>query len=284
MEAFTFSVLALFFLGTAWLFASKVSKDAPPLNSTFLFQLIGIPFFVLLLPWAPHDFAIQSLGPIAFVGVFEALVMILLFYALKIGDLGVVIPITDGYAVITVLLGAIFLSEPITAAKILGLVLIICGITLISTQINKNQLRTLLSLKQGVVPALLTAIGTGVFFFLVGLLARDTSWFIAALGIRIVITLTTFIMLVVSKVRLRELFSNISWKWLILGAALDVIGFSFYNIALAKTEVSYATLMISAQSLVTVSLGYFFMKEKVVSRQWIGIVIALAGLLALQLK
>ncbi|HCQ93112.1 TPA: hypothetical protein DIU13_03970 [Candidatus Beckwithbacteria bacterium] len=41
--------------------------------------------------------------------------------------------------------------------------------------------------------------------------------------------------------------------------------------------------MISAQSLITVLLGYFVLKEQVVRRQWAGIFLAIGGLVILQL-
>lgn len=53
------------------------------------------------------------------------------FHALKAGDAAVVVPITAGYPLVTALLAAVFLQEPITLARVLGAALIVTGIYLV---------------------------------------------------------------------------------------------------------------------------------------------------------
>ena len=130
---------------------------------------------------------------------------------------------------------------------------------------------------------MLVAVGTGLYLFLVGLVARGSSWFVTALGIRIAISLTALMLLLVKRVSLKKLWQGVVWQWILPAAFLDVLGFSFYNMVVVQAEVSYATIMISAQSLITVLLGYFVLKEQVVRRQWAGIFLAIGGLVILQL-
>jgi bacterial/archaeal transporter family protein len=284
MLAFVFSFLALISLAVGWFFAARSSKDMNPLVSTFLFQLVGVPMFLVLLPFAPAGINENIIIPILLIGIFETLVMLLLFKAMKEGDVSVVLPITDGYAVITAIIGVLFLKEILTTGNYIGMFLIFLGITLISTKISKGNLSKILEMKKGVTPALLAALGNGIFFVLVGLAARNSNWFVTALGIRIAISLTAFVILIVKRYDFKKIRQGVSWKWLLPAAFLDILGFSFYNMAVSISQVSYATLMISAQSLVIVLLGFFVLKEKVDRNQWIGVFATLVGLIILQIK
>ena len=59
--------------------------------------------------------------------------LICLFYALSKGDASVVVPMTSAYPVIALIGGAIFLSESITATRLIGTALVIAGVVVIST-------------------------------------------------------------------------------------------------------------------------------------------------------
>jgi drug/metabolite transporter (DMT)-like permease len=284
MVAFIFAILSLFSSAIAWFFAARASKDMGSLRSLFIFQLIGIPFFLFLLPWAPDQISLaNSWLPIMSVGIFETFVMLLLFHALKIGNVSVVIPITDGYAVITAILGFVFLHELITFGRLLGGILIVSGLSLISMKISQSNNLKLVNFNRGAIPAILAAIGTGIFFFAVGVTVRGSNWFVTSLGIRIAISLTAIILLLLKKDSLKGLWKDTSWKWILPAAALDVFGFSFYNIAVSKGDISYVTLIASPQSLITVLLGYIILKEKVSKIQWFGVLLALSGLVSLQI-
>ena len=283
MQGFIFASLSLLCLGIGWFFAARSSKDMSPLTSLFLFQLIGIPFFVLLLPWAPSGFDPSFLLPIILVGIFETFVMLLLFYAMRIGDVSVVMPVSGGYAAITMILGAMFLSEALTPGKVSGMALVLAGITLISTQVRTSHMKSIFSLRKGVLPALGAALGGGIYLFFIGIVVRGSNWFVTALGIRIAISFTALVILFLKRENVKQLFQNVSWKWIIPGALLDVLGFSFYNMAVSVGDVSYATVMISAQSLITVLLGFFILKETIAVRQWLGIGTAVVGLVLLQI-
>ncbi|AKM78994.1 MAG: hypothetical protein UX85_C0004G0002 [Candidatus Beckwithbacteria bacterium GW2011_GWB1_47_15] len=284
MTVFLLAFIAMVSLGVGWFFAARSSKDMDPLASMFMFQLVGIPFFLLLLPWAPAGFNSGLWLPIFLVGVYETFVMLLLFYTMRIGDISVVFPITTGgYALVAFVLGWLFLHETTSLARILGMLLVILGIVLVSAKTTKEKIRQKTGLKKGALPAMLVAVGTGLYLFLVGLVARGSSWFVTALGIRIAISLTALMLLLVKRVSLKKLWQGVVWQWILPAAFLDVLGFSFYNMVVVQAEVSYATIMISAQSLITVLLGYFVLKEQVVRRQWAGIFLAIGGLVILQL-
>ncbi len=54
------------------------------------------------------------------------------FYALRMGQASVVVPLASTYPLVTVVLSILVLGEPITATKILGVVLIVAGVMLLA--------------------------------------------------------------------------------------------------------------------------------------------------------
>jgi uncharacterized membrane protein len=58
--------------------------------------------------------------------------LILLFYALTKGEASTVVPAGSGYPLVTLIGAAIFLSEEITIARVIGSLLVVAGVIVIS--------------------------------------------------------------------------------------------------------------------------------------------------------
>src|SRR5258706_10757169 len=122
--------------GGTWIFATKATRNMGPLKSMFLFQLIGVPLFLFLLPIAPHGMPVNYVT-ITLIGFFETFVLLLLFYALQVGEAEVVLPATDFYALITAVLGIVLLHESFYLFKGIGMAAIFVGIILIGFKFNE---------------------------------------------------------------------------------------------------------------------------------------------------
>ncbi|QEC48495.1 EamA family transporter [Baekduia soli] len=59
--------------------------------------------------------------------------LFMFFVALSTGEASKVVPISAGYPAVTVILAALFLSEGITVAKALGVVLVVGGVVVLTT-------------------------------------------------------------------------------------------------------------------------------------------------------
>lgn len=66
-------------------------------------------------------------------------------------------------------------------------------------------------------------------------------------------------------------------------ALVDTAGFTAYNFAVTKYEVSYVTAIVAGSSLVTILLAYIFLKERLKLLQKIGAVMVVFGIIGLQL-
>lgn len=65
-------------------------------------------------------------------GLCAALGLVCAFLALRHAEVSVVVPVMSAYPIVTVLLSALVLSEPVTASKGVGVALVIGGIILLS--------------------------------------------------------------------------------------------------------------------------------------------------------
>ena len=265
--------------GVAWFLAAVSSKKLGAFKSLFLFQLVGIPFFIFLIPFANFNFSINSLYGVLALGLYEALIMMVIFHATEIGNVSVVGPIIDSYGLFALPLGILFLNEQITLFKAFAAFLIFIGVILLSIKASKKNL----NIHKGVMPALVGALGTAIYFIFVGVLARQVGWFINALVIRIGISIVLFFVLIFRKTDFKKLFSNNIWKILIPAALLDVIGFSLFNASVLQSKISYATVIISAQSFIIVLLSWWFLKERLKIYQIVGLFAVVLGLVILSL-
>lgn len=75
---------------------------------------------------------LKSVAFISLEGIFASLIgHFAYYYALKLGEVSKIVPITSAFPIITVLIAVIFLAEKITIFKGSGILLIIAGIVLL---------------------------------------------------------------------------------------------------------------------------------------------------------
>ncbi len=269
-------------LGVMMIFLTKAARRMESFQTQFLFQLLGIPLLLVLFPFVPTN---QHLNiPLLIgLGVWETFVLTLYFYAVKIGNLVIVSSVFETYVLVTTFLAVFFLGESLHFTKIAGTGAILAGIILLGLNLEDRVKGNNPTLYKGVSPALLSAIGTGIYLFFVGISSRINGWYYTALGIRIVMPLTILGFFWFQKRSLKKIFVGVPWKLIIPAAILDVVGFSAFNIATARYEVSYVTIMSAVAPIATVTLAYFFLGEKLKLYQLAGFVLVMVGVVSLNL-
>lgn len=281
LSALLLSLIATFCFGTATFLSSKAAKDLGALQALFLFQLLGMPAFLFLFPFAPSHVHIQ-LTPLVLLGIFQTFCMLLWFYALKIGNVSIVSPVSEVYSLISVLLGIVFLHESVGVLRFAGIGFIFFGVLLLGVELGKFRTTRPISLYKGIVPALIYAVGLAVFFFFSALSARQNGWFVSAMGIRFTIVVTSFLLLLQQGKNFKTIFKKVPWIWITVAGLIDAVGFALFSLALTNAAVSYVTVFVSAQSVITVILAYFFFKEKLQFYQLVGLAGVVVGLIFIQ--
>lgn len=277
------SLAATCCFGIATFLSSKIAKGLGPLQTLFLFQLCGMPALFLLLPFAPQHVQVQWM-PLILLGVFQTCNMLIWFYALKVGNVSIVSPVSEVYPLISVVLGVISLHETVGVMRVFGIGLIFSGVLLVGIQLDQLRKTKTVALYKGITPALVYAMGLAIFVFLAVLSARTNGWFVSAFGIRGVIVIVSLVFLLVQKTTLKQIVSNVPWVWVLSAGMIDAIGFSLFSLASVHADVSYVAVISSAQSLVVVMLAYLFYKERLKLYQVVGLFAVVAGLVVLQLR
>ncbi|HUD20425.1 MAG TPA: DMT family transporter [Patescibacteria group bacterium] len=280
--AFLLAIISTIGFGTTTICTTKVTRKVGAIASLFLYQLVGIPLFLFLIPLMPKTPSSISLWPLFALGAFDAFSYLLFMIATKVGEVSILGTIIQFYMVVTTLLGVVFLHESFHLYKILGLILIFAGIVLFGLQLSGKNIKSV-KILQGVPLAFISSIGVGIYLFFVAIVTRTDGWFLTALVIRIAITITTGILLLFQRISINRLIKETPWKAVGLAAVLDVIAFSVYNIAVGRYEVSSVTMVVATQPVVMVILANKLFGERLSRRQIIGFCIILAGLISLQL-
>ena len=203
------------------------------------------------------------------------------FRALQLGDINKVVPIDKSSTILTILLAFLFLKEPITLPKALGVVLIGAG-TLLMIEKKESQER-----KSG--KWLPYAIGSAVFASLTSILGKvGISGVESNLGTAIrtgVVLLMAWVMVFVTgkgsalgKIPKKELgFICLS------GLATGGSWLCYYK-ALQDGLASVVVPIDKLSILVTVAFSYLVFHEKLTRRSTLGLVLVVAGTLGMLLK
>ena len=137
MSAFFFAVLTAFILGVVPLM-EKVGLGATSPSVGVIVRSFGIltgviVFGFLWSPWAViRTLSLQSILLLAGGGFLASFLGQLAFYqALRAGAISQVTPVAGAYPLIAALLGWFVLREPLTAARVLGVICVVAGVVLL---------------------------------------------------------------------------------------------------------------------------------------------------------
>ena len=281
--ALVLTIISTIFFGTVTVYATKVSRKVGAVPALFLYQALGIPLFLLFVPIMPQMPTHFSAGPTLLLGALSTFAFILFYYSTTIGELPVVGTVNQLYLVVTTILGIWLLHEPFAALKILGFILVFIGIVLFSFKLTGREKKNI-KLLRGVPHSFLSAVGIGVYLYFVAIFSRTNGWFLTALLIRVAISVTALIVMVIQRQNIVSILKQTPWKDAIMAAALDVIAFSLYNFVVGRYEFTSATIISATKCVITVVLANKLLGEHLTKRQIIGFCIILAGLISLQLK
>lgn len=235
--ALLYSLVAAVGFGFVAVLVTKTSRKIGPVPALFLFQGLGVPLFMLLIPVTPPTPTQFNLLPLIVLGSLFSFNYLLFLHATKIGRLAVVGPIGQLYMVVTAILGVMFLGEPFGPAKIVSMILIMVGVILLGLELPKRK-EKVFTLLAGVPHSFISSVGTGVYLYFLAIFSRSIGWFLTVVTMRTAIAVTTFLILLHKRYDFAALKTQTLWKSVFTTAALDVGAFSLYNCTSATYEVS----------------------------------------------
>lgn len=280
MSAILMALLSYIGWGTGDIFGALAARKIGGVNTAF-WIMVGAA--ILFTPLAIFDFHTLTITPLP--TIITAILIGFLFQsgnfavsqALAVSDVSIVLTIMGSFGAFIVLFSTLFLHEPITVIQIVILLVIYTGIFLCTyrpgAHVDKDHQR-------GIWYALYSAISFGIFFTVIKQFGSTLGWFWPLylsffwLPIFYIIFQRLHI-----RVRIRDFV--IARTPIIFALLLIRGGDLIFNIGLQQGLSAIVAPIGSASPTLSVILAFLVFHEKPTKRQAIGIVLALAGIVAL---
>jgi drug/metabolite transporter (DMT)-like permease len=281
--------------GSADLCARFATRKIGTFRTMFYMQLSGLALLTLVMPvlggWGRLlDSSWPSLwawGILA--GCLNTSSTLALYRSFEIGKMSIVAPVSASYPVLTMLL-SVLTGERLTAVRVLGMALTICGVVLVArgekmpegTEPAAEGAHKM-GKSRGVGWALFSAAGFGVMFWLLGIRvvpllgAAQSVWVIRMTSV----AATALVIVLARQSMALPTKGDSPWIWGI--GVLDTTAYVFNNFGMKLEQISVVSVLASLYGAVTVILATLILKEPVSRMQWFGIASIFAGIVLISL-
>jgi drug/metabolite transporter (DMT)-like permease len=277
--------------GSSDFLARFASRRIGSLRTTLYMQLTGLVLLTIFLRWIGgwgHLFDGSGWQPWAwgaFAGALNAISTLSLYRSFEVGKLSVVAPLSASYPALTVGI-SVFTGEHLTAIRAAGIVLILIGVIVVvrgeaesESVAPTSQPAPKKKPASGIGAAMMSAVGFGVLFWLLGNRVVPRVGFASTVWmIRLTSSALTALVLLAMKQPIslpREKSVSI---WLLGMGVLDTGAFVLNNLGMQLEQVSVVSVLASLYGAVTVLLSTVVLREKMSRWQWLGIVAIFAGI------
>ena len=198
------------------------------------------------------------------------------FHALQLGDVNKVAPIDKSSTVLTILFAFLLLGEPVSAAKMIGILGIGTGTLLMIARKggDKNQVRSRSWLLFAVLSAVFASL-TSIF----GRIGVENIESNLGTAIRTVVVLAMAWVMVFVSGKQREMkgISKKSWLFLFLSGITTGLSWLCYYRALQDGPASIVVPVDKLSIVVTIGFSYILLKEKLSRKAGVGLLLILLG-------
>lgn len=280
-------LLAMFFWGTAIFLAAKASRQIGNKLTLFWMQVFGFIIGSAYLLVSKDQISTSLISPhipILIVVSLGQLIAYLAFYkGLEKSKVSLVSPIGSSWGLIVAMLGIIILGEKLTFFKIIAVISIITGIVLLSTDIKKLSKSVKVETLSGVKEGVIAMFGWGLSLFLLGIPTKELDWFLPAYIFRLFLIIMLGGYIYIKKEPFIKNKEKFPLNLLITIGALDIFAFFSYSYGITSADSSLVAPIASAFVLVSISLAWIFLKEKINRSQLLGISGIIIGLILISL-
>jgi drug/metabolite transporter (DMT)-like permease len=283
MNGVLLALVAMFGWGFADFYAQRSARKVGNVTTLFSGSLLG---FIVLLPssygqldlLAGHPRLVLLIAIGAAVAIFTALFSL---EAYRRGKLAVVEPIMGLELPFTVLLAVALYGEHLGVPQALAMTAIFLGVVLTAAA-GGDLPSGKKMIERGALLGLVGVFGLGALNFLTAVISQEASPVLAVWSGRAVVCLVIGAYLV-AKGRVRATFQAMREHPALVFSvsALYLAAFMAYGTAVTLIPIAVATAISEGYIVLTVLLGVFFNKERLVRHQIFGAAISLAGILAL---
>lgn len=280
-----YAFLSALFAGITAVFAKIGIKDIDSHLATALRTSVVVIFawamvFVVGSQTMISNISIESLLFLILSGLTTGFSWICYFKALQLGDVNKVVPIDKSSTVLTMVLAFVFLHEPLTANKILGMSAIVVGTNLmiqkkkIEPKDAENRRWLIYALFSAIFAALTAILGK------VGIENVESNLGTAIRTI-VVLFMAWLIVLVTGKQKEVGKIDRKSWLFIVLSGIATGLSWIFYYHALQDGQASIVVPIDKLSILITVLFAYVFLKEKLSKKSTFGLALIVCGTMLL---
>ncbi|HLD80885.1 MAG TPA: DMT family transporter [archaeon] len=242
---------------------------------TIFYSLAFAAFFKLPL------LSLETLALITFAGLFNALGFLVFYKAFQLGKIAIVSPITNTWAVFTIVMALAFLGESLTAVQAFGALLAILGSVLVSFKLHDlyNLDLSRKNVALGAEYALIAALLFGSFYTVLDVLASRLDWFFPMFLVRFPTLALVFLASAAIKKKLD--FPSNALGLVALVGLLETIGNLSYGAGITLEFSAVMAPIAATMPLVTILLAVVLLKESLEVNQKVGIASIVSGIVLL---
>jgi len=263
--------------GTGDFAGGLAARKVGPYRAVFFGEAIGLGAILLALPFSPEEFPnINIILWSAAAGILGTLGLLAFFEAMRRGRLSIAAPLSALLgAIVPIIIGGIIDGLP-KLSVLAGIIIALIAIVFISHEDNaeKETRRPFLHI------ALLAGIGFGFYFVLMHQASQNHLWgpLVVARSSGM-LSIAIFLLFNPGSFRV----PSGSWGLLAMNGIFDVGGNAFYILAGQAGRLDVSAVLSSLYPGMTVFLAWLILKEKLQPTQWLGIVLALVGIVLMTL-
>ena len=203
------------------------------------------------------------------------------FHALQIGDVNKVVPIDKSSVVLTILLGVLFLGEPMSVSKGICVILIAAG-TYLMIEKKQGTEEGKKKSKSAILYALLSAVFASLTALLskIGIVGIESN---LGTAIRTIIVLIMAWLIVVAGGKQKQIkdVSRKSWTFIILSGIATGLSWLCYYRALQDGPISVVLPIDKLSILISIAFAYIIFKERLTRKSGLGLALIVAGTLGM---
>lgn len=277
-----FAVVALFSWGFADFF---IQKSARVVGVWKILLTVGVVGSISLFPFIKNEFSIleqKDLILLIFLGIVIFSASLLNFEALKKGKLAIIEPLVGMELPVTIALSIGLSKEHLTPIQFFLVAMIFVGLFLVTTMHHKHLHQTRSTLEKGVLLAVATAIGLALTNFLVGFSTKQISPLMVIWFAQTEVALFCTIYLIYTK-KFRSVLTDLKshLKFTLGQGILNNLGWIAFALATTTLATSIVAAVSESYIILGVILGIFVNREKLRYTQFIGMILAVSGIIAL---
>lgn len=272
--------------GTANVVIKKSLADlssAQVLTMSTISGLISIGIFVAATG-ASDNLELNLFLAAAGLAILEVIFYLMLYKAFDSSNVTIATALINTYPIYSTVFAIFILGENIASYKYIGIVLMVIGAIVISIrwqEVFKNGFDTS-DFSKGIHWIIIATAIHAVYFPLLGTFTSDGSWEVRLLLVKLFSAIYIFIIfaLVLRKVIIPKK-DKISFTSML--GLLEMIGWVGFSWATSNNngETAVVIAILNSAALVTAILAYIFLKEKLSTVQYLGVLVIVAGLIVL---